>query len=88
MRARDQLAQRWAEHKEARDREEARRRDQVIAEFDGDLRALADEILRLRHGMTQLADAIDWMKKGGPFVMLSPGPLWKPKPEEADDHGC
>ena len=85
MRARDQLAQRWAEHKEARDREEARRRDQVIAEFDGDLRALADEILRLRHGMTQLADAIEWMKKGAPFAMIAPGP-WEPKPEEADVH--
>jgi hypothetical protein len=84
MRARDQLAQRWAEHKQTRDREGAQRRDQVIAEFGGDPQALAEEILRLRHGLSLLAKGIDWMKKSAPFAMIPPGPLWKPKSEEAD----
>jgi hypothetical protein len=36
----------------------------VIAEFDGDLHAMAAEILRCRHGLAQIADAIDWMQAG------------------------
>ena len=59
MRARDRLAQRRVEHKQARDREEAQRRDQVLTEFGGEPQALAEEILRLRHGLAQLADAIE-----------------------------
>jgi hypothetical protein len=79
------MAQRRAEHKQARDREEAQRRDRVLAEFGGNPWGMADEILRLRHGLAQLADAIEWMKKGAPFAMIAPGP-WEPKPEEADVH--
>jgi hypothetical protein len=65
--------------------ERAQNQDQIIAEFDGNLRAMADEILRLRHGVTQIAAAVDLMQRGAPiFAILRPGPLWKPKPDEAD----
>jgi hypothetical protein len=47
---------------------------------------MADEILRLRYGLAQLAEAINWMKLGAPFVMMPPGPYRKSKPEQADDH--
>jgi hypothetical protein len=47
---------------------------------------MADEILRLRHGLARLAETIDWMKNGAPFAMILPGPYWKPKPEEGDVH--
>jgi hypothetical protein len=86
MRARDRLVQRRAEYSEEREREEERRRNQVLAEFGDDSWRMADEILRLRHGLAQLADAIGWMKSGAPFAMISPGPLWKPKPEETDGY--
>ena len=48
--------------------------------------AMADEILRLRHGLARLAEAINWMKAGAPFGMIRPGPYWKPKSklEQAD----
>jgi len=47
---------------------------------------MADEILRLRHGLARLAEAINWMKAGAPFGMIRPGPYWKPKSklEQAD----
>jgi hypothetical protein len=78
------LAQRQAEHRQEREREEQWRRDQVLAEFGGNPWGMADEILRLRHGLAQLADAIEWMKKGAPFAMIPPGPYCEP--EEADVH--
>jgi len=78
MRAYDRLAERRAEERE---RQQERQRDQVLAEFGDDSWRMADEILRLRHGLAQLAEAIDWMKKGAPFGMIRPGPYWKPKSE-------
>jgi hypothetical protein len=56
--ARHQRSQRFAEFKRQREQEEQERRDQVIAEFNGDLQAMATEILRYRHGVAQIADAI------------------------------
>jgi hypothetical protein len=81
MRAYDRLAERQAEEREA---QQERRRDQVLAEFGDDSWRMADEILRLRAGLAQLAEAIDWMKKGAPFGMISPGPHWKPKSEQTN----
>jgi hypothetical protein len=86
MRARDRLALNLAELRHRREQDEQRDRDQVVAEFGGDPQAMADEILRLRHGMSLLAKGVDWVKSGAPFAMLPPGPLWKPKPEKADAH--
>ena len=62
------------------------RPDQVTVEFGGNPPAMADEIPRLRYGLARLAEAINWMKLGAPFIMMPPGPYWKSKPEEADDH--
>jgi hypothetical protein len=56
----------------------------VITEFDaGDpdatMHALADEILRYRLALRQLARAIGLAEAGAPFGVLSPGPLWRPR---------
>jgi hypothetical protein len=83
MRARDRQAQNLAELRCRREQERTQNQDQVIAEFGGDLRAIADEILRLRRGLAQIADAIDWMKAGAPFGVVPPGPFGKQQPEKA-----
>ena len=74
-------------HKE----EEQRQRVMVITEFDaGDpeatMRAMADEILRYRLCVRQLADAIELTRAGAGFGLLHPGPLRRPKrtPEASD----
>jgi hypothetical protein len=41
---------------------------------------MATEILRYRRGVAQVADAINWMQQGAPFITMGPGPHWKPKP--------
>jgi hypothetical protein len=51
----------------------------VLAEFGDDSWRMADEILRLRHGLAQLAEALEWMKKGAPFALIRPGPYWRPR---------
>ena len=43
----------------------------MTVEFGGNPQAMADEILRLRYGLAQLAEA-NWMKLGAPFVMMPP----------------
>jgi hypothetical protein len=73
-------AQHFAEFTREREQEERERRDQVIAEFGGDPQAMAAEILRCRHGLAQVSDALKWMQTGAPFVTLGPGPHWNPKP--------
>src|SRR5262249_15306910 len=84
MRARDRLAQNLAESRQRREQEERQRRNQVIAEFGADPQAMADEILRYRHGLKQLADAVDLMQRGVPFfAIVGSGALWKPKSEES-----
>ena len=45
----------------------------MTVEFGGNPQAMADEILRLRYGLAQLAETIKWMKLGAPFVMMPPG---------------
>jgi hypothetical protein len=63
------------------EQEEQERRDRVIAEFDGDMQAMATGILYCRRSVAQVADAIDWMRAGSPFITMGPGPHWKPKPK-------
>jgi hypothetical protein len=51
----------------------------VITEFDaGDpeatMHAMVSEILRYRHCVRQLADAIGWTSTGAPFGLIRPGP--------------
>jgi hypothetical protein len=61
-----------------------RQRVMVITEFDaGDpeatMHALADEILRFRLCVRQLADAIELTHSGAEFGLIRPGPSWRPK---------
>jgi hypothetical protein len=86
MRQSDRWAQHLAASGQKRRQEEQRRRDQVLAEFGGNPQAMADEILRYRHGLVQLAGAVDLMQRGAPFfAILRPGPLWKPNSDGTDD---
>jgi hypothetical protein len=78
--ARERRAQHFAEFRQQRECEDQAGRDRVISEFNGDLQAMADEILRCRHDVAQVAEAIDWLQKGAPFAMLRPGPHRKPRP--------
>jgi hypothetical protein len=87
MRARDRLAQRLADLPRRMAEEDRQKQDQVLAEFGGDPRAMADESLRLRHGLARLAEAISLMQQGAPFAMIRPGPYGKPKAEQADGYG-
>jgi hypothetical protein len=50
----------------------------MIRKFGGDPHALAAEILRYRHSLKQMADAIDWTRQGAPFGVIPPGPYWGP----------
>jgi hypothetical protein len=75
--ATERRAQHFAEFKREREKEDQARRDQVVAEFHGDLQAMATEILRLRRGVAQIADGIQWLRAGAPFGVLGPGPYWR-----------
>jgi hypothetical protein len=79
-----QLEKRWAEQRRRREEEDRRQRVMVITEFDaGDpeatMYALADEILRFRLCVRQLADAIELTRAGAEFGLIRPGPYWRPK---------
>ena len=67
------LTQVFAAYRHQREQEEQRRRDQVVAEFGRDVRAMADVILRYRRALKQLADAIGWAQEGAPFAVIPPG---------------
>jgi hypothetical protein len=75
---RPRQAEQFAAFQQQRDQEEQERRDKVVAEFGGDPRMMADEILRYRRSLAQIADGIDWMRAGAPFITMGPGPYWKP----------
>jgi hypothetical protein len=51
--------------------EERQRRDAIIAEFSDDKDRMADEILRYRHCVRQLTDALDWINLGASFIALA-----------------
>jgi hypothetical protein len=53
---------------------EQQRRGDVIADFGGDLHAMAEEILRYRRAAMQFGAAIDWVRAGVPFGMIACGP--------------
>jgi hypothetical protein len=63
----------FAEQRQQRELKEQQCREAIIAEFSGNMNALADEILRYRRCIAQLADAVDWTKTGMPFITLGPG---------------
>jgi hypothetical protein len=79
-----QRAEQWAEQRRQREEEEWQSRVMVITEFDaGDpeatMHALADEILRFRLCLRQIADAIELTCAGAEFGLIRPGPSWRPK---------
>jgi hypothetical protein len=84
MTAAEWRAQRCAEYREQREWEEQRRRDSVIEEFKGNMQTMADAISEYRRALGQIADGIEWMQQGAPFVTMGPGPYWKPKPASGD----
>jgi hypothetical protein len=45
-------------------REEQERLDRIVAEFDGDPRAMAAEILQYRRATMQIVDALEWRAQG------------------------
>jgi hypothetical protein len=79
--ASEQRAQHFTEHRRQREHEEQQRRDAVIAEFNGDLQALANEIVHYRHCVRQLADAVEWTKAGHWFIAFPPGPYRRSRTE-------
>jgi hypothetical protein len=52
-------------------------RDHVIAEFGGDMRALASELIHLRRSVGNVAESVRWALAGAPHVVLGPGPFWR-----------
>jgi len=82
--ARKQQVEQWTEYRRQREEEDRQQRVMVIAEFDArdpeaTLHALADEILRFRLCVRQLADAIELTRAGAGFGLIRPGPYWRPR---------
>jgi hypothetical protein len=65
---------RLVELRQQREQEEQPDRDQVVAEFGADPQRLADEILRHRGVLKNLAQALAWAAQGEPFGLIAPGP--------------
>jgi hypothetical protein len=59
---------RLAELRQQEERERQRQRDEVRAELGDDPDRLADEILRLRHGVRQSGRRAAWLQDGLPFI--------------------
>jgi hypothetical protein len=75
--------------REAREQREKQDRAQVaavIAEFGGDTDAsttlirMAEALLHYRHWLRQFVDAGEMIQQGKRFVVMGPGPYWKPDP--------
>jgi hypothetical protein len=67
-------------YREKRERE----RDRVVTEFEGDARALADEVIYLRRTVANVAKAVGWAQAGAPFGVVGPGPYWQPRRAATD----
>jgi hypothetical protein len=76
-----QLSEALARHREKREQ----RRDRVIAEFDSDLRALADEVIYLRRVVDNVSEAVGLARAGAPFAVMGPGPHWRPGKQRSDN---
>jgi hypothetical protein len=77
-----------AEIMKQRRRERQAEIDAVIARFGGDtdaplaLARMAETLLHYRHWLRQLADGVEMVQQGKPFIVLGPGQHWKPEPWE------
>ena len=62
--------------------------DAVLAEFGGDtdasaaLTRMAEALLHYRQWLRQLVDAGEMIQQGKPFIVMGPGPYWKPDPRK------
>jgi hypothetical protein len=72
-------ASRITAHRQQREQQEQRDRDQVVAEFGADPQRLADEILCLRRGLKVVAEAAGLARQGAPVALVRPGPSWRPR---------
>jgi hypothetical protein len=79
MQARDRLAQNLADLPRRMAQEDRQNQDRVIAEFGGNPRAMADEILCLRRGLKLIAEAVGWAQRSAPFALIRSGPHWRPR---------
>jgi hypothetical protein len=76
------------EAREQREQDDRARIDAVIAEFGGDtdvaatLTRMAQELLDYRHLLRQFIDAGEMIREGKPFIVMGPGPHWKPDPRK------
>jgi acetoin utilization deacetylase AcuC-like enzyme len=72
------------EAREQREQDDRARIDAVIAEFGGDtdapaaLTRMAQALLDYRHLLQQFIDAGEMIQQGKPFIVMGPGPHWKP----------
>jgi hypothetical protein len=68
--------------------------DAVLAEFGGDtdasaaLTRMAEALLHYRQWLRQLVDAGEMIQRGKPFIVLGPGPYWKPDCANSDRTQC
>jgi hypothetical protein len=83
MNAHAKRAEVLARHREDREREDDARRNAVIAEFDGNVQALANEVIYLRRAIYEAAEALRWAQTRAPFAILGPGPHWQPRKSDA-----
>jgi hypothetical protein len=59
--------------------EDRQNQDRILAEFGGDPRAMADEILCLRRGLKVIVDAAGLAQRRAFVALLGPGPYWRPR---------
>jgi hypothetical protein len=52
--------------------------DSVVAEFDADPIRMAEALLHYRHWLRQIVVAGEMIQQGKPFIVMGPGPHWKP----------
>ena len=72
---RARMAREWREQREQDDRA---RIDAVIAEFNGNVDAMAEELLYWRSRMKQIAEVVAKVQAEEPFAILGAGPHWQP----------
>jgi hypothetical protein len=73
------MKDRLARYRQEHERERERERDRVIAEFDGDMRALASELIFLRRSVGNVAESVKWALAGAPACVIGPGEHWRPR---------
>ena len=60
------------------DQEDRARIDAVLVEFNGNIDAMAQELLYWRSRMKQIAKVVAKVQNEDPFAILGAGPHWQP----------